>query len=349
MDQTNRSFKWGVLGASQVGASHIRHGIPNQDCIGPTENPDGSIILVVSDGHGSPRSFRSDIGSRLAVQAAIEVCKDFIEQVRDTPIAFARNQAEQQIPRRILKKWEDGVRIHHELNGFSPEEQLLVGTPDRYPIAYGATLLVAFATQRYLVAFQLGDGDILAVSDETGEVSFVIEKDPSLIANETTSLCQKEAWKYFRFRFHLFESRPPALILISSDGYSNSFATTSGFRKTGIDFLDILTKQGPEWLASKLPQWLEEASCEGSGDDISVGIIYRKQPAIQVGFVGIPIGESSEPSQETTQVPVVSSHPNCSSLQESQEQQVNLSSRTNKLDDLTCNNPDDLSKTRPKM
>lgn len=347
MDQTNRSFKWGVLGASRVGASHIRHGLPNQDSIGPTENPDGSIILAVADGHGSPRSFYSDIGSRLAVQAAIEVCKDFIEQVRDTPIAFARNQAEQQIPRRILKKWEDGIRIHHEQNSFSPEEQLLVGAPDRYPIAYGSTLLVAFATQKYLVAFQLGDGDMLAVSDETGEVSYVIEKDPSLIANETTSLCQKEAWKYFRFRFHLFESRPPALILISSDGYANSFASTSGFMKTGIDFLDILTNQGPEWLETKLPQWLEEASREGSGDDISVGIIYRKHPAIQARIVGVPIDEPSEPSQEVSQEPVVSSNPNYSSLQESRDHQVDLSSRTESLDDSTCNNPDQSSPTGP--
>lgn len=347
MDQANKSFKWGMLGKSLEGAHHVRHNLPNQDSILLVETPDGSVILAVADGHGSPRCFHSDIGSKHAVHAAVEVCKDFIEQVRDTPIAFARNQAEQQIPRRILKNWEERILAHHEQHCFSPEQLLLVG-PDRYPIAYGTTLMVAFATQNFFVAFQIGDGDMLAVSEETREVSYVIEKDPSLIANETTSLCQADAWKQFRFRFHLFESRPPALIMISSDGYANSFATKSGFEKTGIDFLDILTNQGPEWLESNLPQWLDEASREGSGDDISVAIIYRKQPAIQPRIAGIHIGEPRGTSQVVSQELDVSSNPNCSKLKESQDHQVDLVSRiSSSLDDLTFNNPDEQSKKGP--
>jgi hypothetical protein len=49
----------------------------------------------------------------------------------------------------------------------SPGE--LVGLDAESLVAYGATLLVAAVTERFVLYLQLGDGEILAVSD-SGEV-----------------------------------------------------------------------------------------------------------------------------------------------------------------------------------
>ena len=64
---------------SQIGASHVRQNKPNQDygkCDFLKFGDETLYILSVSDGHGSERSFRSDQGSRIAVESTIKVLKD---------------------------------------------------------------------------------------------------------------------------------------------------------------------------------------------------------------------------------------------------------------------------------
>src|SRR5271155_888255 len=79
---------WVMLGSSVQGASHKRTGVPNQDAIFAEPRIDVApamvvasppLILAVSDGHGSPRSFRSDTGANAAVQIAVERTREFID------------------------------------------------------------------------------------------------------------------------------------------------------------------------------------------------------------------------------------------------------------------------------
>jgi serine/threonine protein phosphatase PrpC len=292
MAKAQNKLKWGVLGKSQLGASHVRHNLPNQDAFNYSSLPDGScpVVVAVADGHGSAKTFRSHIGATIAVKTAVEVCNDFLKGVGNAPVSAIKNAAEQHIPPRIFQTWKRRVTEHFARNPFTREELDRLAKEaspadcdrmvraDRPQLAYGSTLLVAFVTDEYLVAFQLGDGDILAVSDVSGDTGYFIPKDESLIANETTSLCQDDALKYVRYRFQVFQDRPPALVILSTDGYANSFASSAGFLKAGTDFLDILQTEGANSLQTNLPTWLEEASREGSGDDITLGIIYRIQP-----------------------------------------------------------------------
>ena len=75
-------------------------------------------------------------------------------------------------------------------------------------MAYGSTLLAVVLADEFLICFQLGDGDVLAVSDATGVAERVIPKDETLIANETTSLCQEDGLRYVRYRFQLLQRLP---------------------------------------------------------------------------------------------------------------------------------------------
>jgi len=68
--------------------------------------------------------------------------------------------------------------------------------------------------------------------------------------------------------------------MLSTDGYANSFATPADFLKVGTDYLDMLQGEGKNPLQKSLPKWLEEASREGSGDDITLGMIYRIEPPL---------------------------------------------------------------------
>jgi hypothetical protein len=142
-------------------------------------------------------------------------------------------------------------------------------------IAYGATLLVAVVMPACIIYLQLGDGDILNVS-QAGEVTRpAIPGDERLFADETTSLCSPDAWRDVRVYFQALAGEPPALILLATDGYGKSFRDEAGFLAVGSDVLEMIRSDGLEAVAHNLPAWLSEASQTGSGDDITLGMLYR--------------------------------------------------------------------------
>jgi serine/threonine protein phosphatase PrpC len=296
MPPARTDYKWGVIGHSQIGASHTRQGIPNQDAIRFFLLPDGSppIILAVADGHGSAKSFRSHVGATLAVETAVQVLWQFFDGIGKEVPSAVKGLAKQ-LPGRVFQKWRERVRAHHDRRPFTDLELARLGeefgTTGRNRVArgedhltaYGTTLLAALLTNDFLFCFQLGDGEILTVTDGTCEVVRAVEKDPSLIANETTSLSQTDAELYVRPCFQRFQDRPPGLILLTTDGYPNSFVSQDAFLKAGSDYLDLLSQDdGPDIVEKNLPSWLEETSREGSGDDITLGIVYRREPRLLV-------------------------------------------------------------------
>src|SRR5437762_3460246 len=69
---------WRITGGSWRGISHVRSGLRNQDAIKYSLSPAGdAAVLAVADGHGSALSFRSDLGSRFAVETAVELLEQF--------------------------------------------------------------------------------------------------------------------------------------------------------------------------------------------------------------------------------------------------------------------------------
>ncbi len=154
---------------------------------------------------------------------------------------------------------------------------------DNRHLAYGATLLSVLVANNCILYLQLGDGDILVVNDD-GEVQRAIPKDDMLIGNETTSLCRKDAWRDVRVAVQNIEEKPPAMILISTDGYANSFRDEAGFLKVGSDLLNLIREQGFEYVENELTTWLAEASSAGSGDDVTLVIACRQDSQVQKGI-----------------------------------------------------------------
>ncbi len=76
--------EWRIIGETVPGASHLRADIPNQDSILYIRESSRSlpIVLSVSDGHGSPKCFRSDRGSQFAVKKAAFLISEFLDERR---------------------------------------------------------------------------------------------------------------------------------------------------------------------------------------------------------------------------------------------------------------------------
>jgi hypothetical protein len=91
----------------------------------------------------------------------------------------------------------------------------------------------------------------------------------------TESLCMDDSWLEFKTGIFDFHALEPKLILLSTDGYYNSFNNTAGFLKIGLDYLAFLEELGYSYLSQNLYNILRQTSIEGSGDDITLGFMYH--------------------------------------------------------------------------
>jgi serine/threonine protein phosphatase PrpC len=284
---TPRKPRWQALGQSVRGAAHARAGLPNQDAYTwvPRSGEGSLLILAVSDGHGSAKSFRSDVGSGYAVSAAAWVLQDLLDGQPDPRnLSAIKRTAEERLPQEIVRHWTAKVEEHLQKTPFTEEELGALEqkdgpaarqkVEDNPLLAYGATLLATLVAEDFILYLQLGDGDILVVSEEE-EVSRPMPEDARLFANQTTSLCTPDAWRDFRIRFQTVVGSPPALILLATDGYANSFVNEEAFLQVATDIWEIIRDEGLATVTENLEGWLERASQEGSGDDITLGLLCR--------------------------------------------------------------------------
>lgn len=305
METAARKIQWQVIGESCRGASHVKGNLPNQDALSfwlPESGFGPPAILAIADGHGSPQHFRSASGAKLAVQAATSLLLAFAKMHGSQSDANSLRAEVAELPQRVVENWTASVSAHLAANPFREEEFSRLQDPQDADaraevtnnplVAYGATLLCVLVTEYYAVFLQIGDGDILWV-DDTGKTVRPVPADARLIANQTTSLCQSEAWKDFRWHVEAPLHHPPALILVSTDGYANSFRSDEDFLLIGSDFLKIARTGGLQKVSAQLPGILHEASEKGSGDDVTFGIMCRLD-AIAAGAEGLAAGSEEE-------------------------------------------------------
>ena len=134
----------------------------------------------------------------------------------------------------------------------------------------------------FLLFLQLGDGDIL-LANPNSEIIRPLPKDERLFGNETTSLCLPEAWDDFSAGILPVDDSFPGMILLSTDGYANSYPNESSFQQVLRDIFNMVClhdqgiEEGLDDVENHLEGWLEVTSDKGSGDDITVGLICNIQ------------------------------------------------------------------------
>ena len=187
-----RSFNF-----TSIGASHIKKGTVCQDYSKSVEN-DICKLAVISDGHGGADYFRSDRGSRFAVEAFCRCVQDAFalsDSTDEEPSdgSFLQNKAknfvdalnacktdkqiEEQMRwfmRSVVTHWNILVEDDLSADPFSEEEMAEVSEKakaryekgEKVQSAYGATLIGAVITDDFWFGIHIGDGKCVAFDKE---------------------------------------------------------------------------------------------------------------------------------------------------------------------------------------
>lgn len=269
-----------IYGVSIQGASHVRNQMPCQDNFKQLQVSDHAVVIAVADGHGSAACPYSKTGSKIAVNVFCSTMQNLLNGFVDNEeqlLTYLNREGELTIAQDIDVEWKRRVWKAHIDN---KREKPLTndGQFDKAAVykQYGTTLLGLFITERYIFAFQLGDGDMVYV-DANG-VQPIIEGD-KILGTETHSLCKPDAWKNAISMVRMREeSEYPHLFMISTDGFSNSYRTQEDYFISCKEYYALILEHGFKAVADRIRAWLMETSELGSGDDITLALAFFSLP-----------------------------------------------------------------------
>lgn len=280
------------------GASHIKKNIVCQDFAKGIKDDNGNIILALSDGHGSAKYFRSDRGSRIAVETAEEVLSEFISHYKPgiiTPLdgkllmqgtikgicsiqSFVADKIFRHLggailyrwQRKVVQDWMENPPTPTEMIRLSEEEKELYSGVDKKRIvkAYGCTLQAAVRTKDFWFALHIGDGKVVAVRSD-GTMYEPIPWDEDCFGTTTTSMCEVDPERV-RYCYGINKSDASALFL-ASDGMDDSFTNFAELASFyGVNILGSIHSKGWINFINSIPKLLDIVSANYSGDDMSL-------------------------------------------------------------------------------
>ncbi len=262
-----------VFGESVQGASHKRADMECQDSFKKLEYDDGTIIMAIADGHGSKDCPYSKSGSCIAVNVFCKVMDEFHAcYADDLPLllTYLNREGDTKVAQAVDAEWKRRIlRLH--TNKKRPVPLSENGEKDKAALykQYGSTLVGLMITPVFVFAFRLGDGDISFV-DRNGYGCLL--EDEKILGVETHSLSKIGAWKKAASAVWRREvdCGLPYMLMLSTDGFANSYKNAEEFRKTCVDYFAMIGQYGAEEVAANLKDWLSETSEMGCGDDITV-------------------------------------------------------------------------------
>jgi serine/threonine protein phosphatase PrpC len=234
-------------------------------------------VCVVADGHGSKKHFRSDVGSKYAVQSSLEAIADFLTDF-DTFCKIFKDSPEKIIKmmqKNIISRWNDKIYEHYQTTPITDKEKSPF-TDDEFKSIkmesyYGTTLIVGVMCSDFSFGLQLGDGSLVVVN-EIGEVEMPIVDDETHPANVTASMCNSNAIELFD-SFYTF-TRPTG-ILVSTDGLYTSFNSRQSFEEYNLIAISML--ENVEEAEKSIKANLEKRTRYGSRDDISLSVVFDER------------------------------------------------------------------------
>jgi hypothetical protein len=191
-----RSCCWRVVAAAVTGESHLRNGLPCQDYQASLLVPSGewqALLIALADGAGSAEY--SDLGARLAVEAALQVLENSLTSSDPNHLDF-----------------ESCMRAAFE----SAQQALFeVAEGDGIPLrSLATTLTCVAAADGFLTVGQLGDGSVVVQTSED-ELVAVTQPQRGEYANETFFLVQEDALDHLQMQVLHY---PVHALAVLSDG-----------------------------------------------------------------------------------------------------------------------------------
>lgn len=248
-----------------------------------------TMLLAVADGHGAKHHARSDLGARFAIAAFQRTAAKFFGPGGIEPEKLEDATMRHEFPAALVLRWRRYVVLHASNN--PPGGAAAKAATGRGPASaktlelYGTTLIAALVGPELFAAWQIGDGELF-VAGKDGVRPFPLAPDTPDRGDEVESLCGLDAIKNFRCRWWVGE--PPALVSVSTDGLSKSYATNQGITDFYEDVYARLARGEAASVRANLRAWLKRASTY-SGDDTTLCALYLpKSPASASGTPGRP-------------------------------------------------------------
>jgi len=287
-----------VLSASQAGRSHLTNARVNQDSAAVWDlsggapgfggaaamvpmhpdvekylvaAPGGSgIVLAVADGHGSASYDKSHIGSAYAVALALVQCSRLLPKLDGE--GLSTSWCETELPRRLSQQWRRMVLRTKSAEDHSDEPT--------YISRFGTTLAAALIGRRGLLLFHIGDGEIVVITRDMTVHRPVLERT-MMLGNEVESLSHEDADGKFRVSLLPIPAADIRMVMMASDGVTNSFVDEHGLTEFAMQTLDSSSRVRPggPTLSSVLHRAIARCSSY-TGDDVSVAIAINRDQEI---------------------------------------------------------------------
>ncbi len=280
---------------STIGARHLLQQMTNQDSCQTAASQDYQIFAV-ADGHGATECFRSEIGSRLAVDVAIKNLELFAQTIKkyDLYSYLSRPKERDELIRSLISdivaQWNQYVYADIKAYPIKEEEyersQTLSSIYQKgmyLTNIYGSTMIAGLVTPEYIVLFQQGDGT-LVVLEEDGTIDDPMPEDDLCIRNLTTSLCDKDAAKRMRYVYMDRKEKDPIAMIAATDGVERSFGDNIHLSAFYAELFYELSELDEEEVGAYLANLLPQISQRGSQDDVTMAGLFN------AGRIG-PVGE----------------------------------------------------------
>lgn len=283
------------------GKKYRERGLPCQDFAKALEF-DNVQAIAVADGHGGKDYFRSDTGSRLAVEVAFEQIKTFCDDTTNYKI-FSENGIRsfelklwEEWRKAVKADWDKRLAAVFEVGDNEPRwENVSDKYKERYtstdakileryiPAAYGTTLICAVSIGSQVLIVQVGDGSCV-ILQRNGEFKVPVPPDNENFANVTTSLCDADAYKKFRHVvLDCAEDSPlaPVAIFLSTDGLDDCYPISDNeqflYKLYADAVIDSMINNGFDKTEAELRlELLPYMTEHGSNDDISLAYLVTE-------------------------------------------------------------------------
>ena len=191
----NHDCNWQILSASVAGKSHEKQDIPCQDAHSWKLLSNQIIVMAVADGAGSAKL--SDLGSKIAVNTAIETLE---EQLIRSSINL------EEIP------WQDYLKNTLKASQTALEAEATNQNVELRDLA--TTLILVMAAPEWIAVAQVGDGAAV-VEDQNGTILGLTTPACGEYLNETIFLVSPNALETAQINLW---SGQPKYLAVFSDG-----------------------------------------------------------------------------------------------------------------------------------
>lgn len=270
---------WQLFHQTAMGGSHRLADLPCQDHA-ISKDLGWARIVVVADGHGSRRHFRSERGSRFACTAALEEIKALLEELQGC--GLPSDGELNRLKERILERWRHMVSEDVAAEPWTADElaeaasrmtgaelvQLKNGAKTYTP--YGSTLIAAFATDDFWVGLQIGDG-FLVTMDAEGNYLWPMPESHVNEGNRTASLCMSVPMSEFR---HCSGTNSIIGLVVCTDGIEKAFPSMGEKVSSYLHWLWLAARETPETAQKLLASYAERIATRSAvKDDVGVAIM----------------------------------------------------------------------------